>query len=262
MPECTPRFLAVAMLVAGNWKMNGTRASVEALTAGLKANSHGCDVLVVPPALFVGQVAEALAGSAIAVGMQTVSEFESGAYTGEVACAMALEFGCSYALVGHSERRALFAETDEQVAAKYAACKAAGLTPVLCVGETLDERESGATETVVFRQVQAVLDRCGSDAFANAVLAYEPVWAIGTGQTATPDQAEAVHGALRARLREADAGIADNLRILYGGSVTAANAAELFAERDIDGALVGGASLDAAAFESICAAADAGMARR
>ena len=256
---CPP--VAVAMLVAGNWKMNGTRVSVDALTSALAARAHACEVLVIPPAVFVPQVSAALSGSTVALGSQTVSEFESGAYTGEVSCTMALEFGCRYALVGHSERRALFAESDAQVAAKFAACKATGLVPVLCVGETLEERESGETEAVVFRQVQAVLDACGVDAFADAVLAYEPVWAIGTGKTASPDQAQTVHAALRERLAESNAEIAGGLRILYGGSVNAGNASDLFAERDIDGALVGGAALDAEAFEAICAAADAEMTR-
>lgn len=249
------------MLVAGNWKMNGTRASVEALTAAFVSAAHLCEVMVVPPAVFVSQVAAAAAGSRLGIGVQTVSEFETGAYTGEISCAMALEFGCSYALVGHSERRGLFGETDTQVAQKFAACKRAGLTPVLCVGETLEEREGGQTEAVVVRQVRAVLDECGADAFAGAVLAYEPVWAIGTGKTATPDQAQEVHAGLRALLVKSNAEAAKALRILYGGSVNAANAADLFAGADVDGALVGGAALDAEAFETICAAADAEMSR-
>ncbi|MBF66926.1 MAG: triose-phosphate isomerase [Gammaproteobacteria bacterium] len=249
------------MLVAGNWKMNGTRASVDALTSALTARDiHACEVMVAPPALFVPQVTAAVR-TALGVGVQNVSEFDAGAYTGEMSCAMALEFGCTYALVGHSERRALFGETDVQVAAKFAACKQAGLTPVLCVGEKLAEREAGETDAVVARQVQAVLDACGADAFADSVVAYEPVWAIGTGKTATPEQAQAVHAGLRALVRGVNPDAAVALRILYGGSVNAGNAAELFAGEDIDGALVGGAALDAEAFETICVAADAEMAR-
>lgn len=243
------------MLVAGNWKMNGSRHSVEKLVDALAENRFACDVMVVPPSIFIPGVVAKLGGSGIAVGIQTVSEYEEGAYTGEISCGMALEFGCTHALVGHSERRQIFQETDAVVAAKFAACKAHGLTPVFCVGETLEEREAGSTAEVVQRQVMSVLNHSGIASFRGAVLAYEPVWAIGTGETATPAQAQAVHSLMRELLAQHDPGIAAELTMLYGGSVNAGNADALFAEKDIDGALVGGASLDADAFGQICAAA-------
>jgi triosephosphate isomerase (TIM) len=238
-------------LVAGNWKMHGSRASISALLdALLKAlpGPAGAECAVCVPFPYLAQVAQRLAGTPLAWGAQNVSEHAQGAYTGEVAAAMLAEFGCRYVLVGHSERRQLYGETDAQVAAKFAAAQAAGLTPILCVGETLAERESGKTEAVVARQLDAV------KAFGSAVLAYEPVWAIGTGRTATPEQAQQVHGFLRRRVSNAT-------RILYGGSVKAQNAAAIFAMPDVDGGLIGGASLVAQEFIAIAAAAEQASAK-
>jgi triosephosphate isomerase (TIM) len=207
--------------------------------------------VVCPPFPYLAQAAERLAGSRVRWGAQNLSEHGSGAYTGEVSAAMLAEFGCRYAIVGHSERRALYGETDAQVAEKFAAARSAGLVPILCVGESLPEREAGRTEEVVARQLDAVLDASGAAQFAQAVLAYEPVWAIGTGRTATPEQAQQVHAVLRERLRRAGAA---EVPVLYGGSVKAANAGALFAMPDVDGGLVGGASLDAKEFLAIAAA--------
>lgn len=232
-------------LVAGNWKMHGSRASISALLDALLAGLprlRGAECAVCPPFPYLEQVSRRLAGSPIAWGAQNVSEHAQGAYTGEVAASMLLEFGCRYAIVGHSERRQLYGESDAQVAAKFAAARSAGLTPILCVGETLAEREAGKTEQVVARQLDAV----GS--FERAVLAYEPVWAIGTGRTASPEQAQQVHAFLRKR-------VAGGTRIIYGGSVKAQNAAELFGMPDVDGGLVGGASLVAQEFIAIVRAA-------
>jgi triosephosphate isomerase (TIM) len=243
-----------ARLVAGNWKMHGSlRANaglLDALKAGLR-NSDGVMVAVCAPFPYLGQLSSALAGSAIAWGAQNVSEHDSGAYTGEVSGAMLVEFGCRYAIVGHSERRALYGEDDARVAAKFVAARRAGLTPILCVGETLEQRERGETESVVGRQLDAV----GAGALSGAVLAYEPVWAIGTGRNATPQQAQEVHAFLRACVAARDKALANGLTILYGGSVKPGNAKELFAMPDIDGGLIGGASLSAPDFIAICAAA-------
>lgn len=252
-------------LVAGNWKMNGSKSSIDSLMDGLvsglasnaEAVAEAIDILVCPPAVYLSQVAEKTAASAIEVGAQNVSQFESGAYTGELSLAMLSEFECSYVIVGHSERRALFGETDAQVAEKCEAALAAGVTPILCVGETLAQRDAGDALTVVTTQVNAVLERCGIKAFEKLVVAYEPVWAIGTGRTATPEQAQEVHAAIRAVLTDADEQVAAATRILYGGSVNAANAAELFSQQDIDGGLVGGASLKVDDFLAICTAAAA-----
>lgn len=246
-------------LVAGNWKMHGTlsenRSLLSALRAGVsEAGAVKADVAVCVPFPYLAQAQEMLAGGPVAWGAQNVSQHAKGAYTGEVAPAMLLDFGCTYAIVGHSERRALYGESDEVVAEKFAAALAAGLTPILCVGETLGERESGVTEQVVARQLDAVIGKSGIAALARAVLAYEPVWAIGTGKTATPEQAQAVHAFIRSKLRALDAGVADGLIIQYGGSVKAANAVELFAQPDIDGGLIGGASLNAEEFLAICRA--------
>jgi triosephosphate isomerase len=236
-------------LVAGNWKMHGSlrvnAALLDALKAGLKPSDN---VAVCAPFPYLAQVSTALAGSSITWGAQNVSEHDSGAYTGEVSGVMLKEFGCRYAIVGHSERRALYGEDDARVAAKFVAASRAGLTPILCVGETLEQRERGETERVVARQLDAVVATAGAAAFAGAVLAYEPVWAIGTGKNATPQQAQDVHAFLRGRF-------AGELTILYGGSVKPGNAKELFAMPDIDGGLIGGASLVAADFIAICAAA-------
>ncbi|HEY7241825.1 MAG TPA: triose-phosphate isomerase [Burkholderiales bacterium] len=235
-------------LVAGNWKMHGSRASNRALLealVGQLGRQDAVEVAVCPPYPYLEQVSELLAGTPLAWGAQNMSEHAQGAYTGEVSAAMLREFGCRYAIVGHSERRQLYGESDAQVAAKFAAARSAGITPILCVGETLEEREAGRTEEVVARQLGAILK---SKDFGNAVLAYEPVWAIGTGRNATPDQAQAVHAFLRARLSA-------DVRILYGGSVKAANAAAIFAMPDIDGGLIGGASLVAKEFLEIVRAA-------
>ena len=244
-------------LVAGNWKMNGSRAMagelVRAVVAGA-ADVTGAEIAVCPPAVYLPLVGELVAGSPVALGAQDVSEHAPGAYTGEVAGAMLAELGCRYVIVGHSERRAYHGEDDAGVARKAEAARAAGLVPIVCVGEQLAERETGATEAVVGRQVDALLDGPGVALLAAAVIAYEPVWAIGTGLTATPDQAQAVHAFIRARVAARDAAVADGLRILYGGSVKPGNAAELFAMPDIDGGLIGGASLDADDFLAICRA--------
>lgn len=244
-------------LVAGNWKMHGSLRQNGLLLEALLANigSLRCDITVCVPYPYLAQAREALSGTAIAWGAQSVSEHDAGAFTGEVSAAMLADFGCSYVLVGHSERRTLYGEGDAVVAGKFAAALRGGLTPVLCVGETLAERQAGRTEAVVSRQLQAVLENVGVAAFARAVVAYEPVWAIGTGVTATPQEAQAVHAAIRARVAAADEGLAAALRILYGGSVKPQNAGELFAQADIDGGLIGGAALVAEDFLAICQAA-------
>lgn len=244
-------------LVAGNWKMHGSQAANAALLGGVKAGVSGlaCGVAVCVPFPYLAQGQAALAGSVVALGAQTVSEFAQGAYTGEVSTAMLMDFACRYVIVGHSERRAIYGESDAAVAAKFEAAQAAGLIPILCVGESLTERESGATQAVVSRQLAAVLDRVGVAAFAKAVVAYEPVWAIGTGKTATPAQAQEVHAAIRAQVAAADGTVAAGLQILYGGSVKPQNAAELFGQADIDGGLIGGAALVADDFLAICRAA-------
>ncbi|MGH8674136.1 MAG: triose-phosphate isomerase, partial [Burkholderiales bacterium] len=207
------------------------------------------------PYPYLAQAADRLRGTAVAWGAQNVSEHEQGAYTGEVSAAMLADLGCRYVIVGHCERRQLYGESDALVAAKFAAVQAAGMTPILCVGETLADRDAGKTQSVVARQLDAVLSAAGNRGPANAVLAYEPVWAIGTGRNATPEQAREVHAFLRARLAQDDAAVARELRILYGGSVKAANAAALFAMPDVDGGLIGGASLVAAEFLAIARAA-------
>lgn len=245
-------------LVMGNWKLNGTKASVEALVKALvepAAKAEGVEVAVCPPVIFLDLVEKLTEGTRIQYGAQNADVHTAGAFTGENSPVMLKEFGCKYALVGHSERRTLHAETDEVVAAKYEAIQQNGLVPVLCIGETLAQFEAGQTNAVVETQLKAVIDRCGIDSFANAVIAYEPVWAIGTGVTASPAQAQAVHRAIRTQVAERDAGVAGELRILYGGSVKPQNAAELFAQPDIDGGLIGGASLVAEDFLAICRAA-------
>jgi len=210
---------------------------------------------VCPPAIYLMKVGGMLDGSHIALGAQNVCDQQSGAFTGEVSAAMLIESGCRYAIVGHSERRALYGESDQLVAARYAMAVQAGLTPILCVGETLDERESGVTEDVVARQIGAVLDSSGVASLAQAVIAYEPVWAIGTGQVATPEQAQAVHAFIRNRLAQMDSDVAQGLQILYGGSMNPANAAQLLSQQDIDGGLIGGAALKADDFLAIAQAA-------
>jgi triosephosphate isomerase len=246
-------------LVVGNWKMNGNRAANAELIAGLKAAGPWvAEVAVCVPTPYLGEVALALQGmdgatTGIAWGAQDVSAFESGAYTGEVSAAMLAEFGCRYVLNGHSERRAMHAESDQLVADKAKTALAHRLTPIVCVGETLAEREAGQTEAVVKRQLSAVIHTLGH-CISQIVVAYEPVWAIGTGKTASPEQAQAVHALLRAQLHAATEHAAE-MKILYGGSVKADNAATLFAQPDIDGGLIGGASLKAADFAAICRAA-------
>lgn len=244
-------------LVAGNWKMYGSLQQNADLLERIKASvgGLGCEVAVCAPYPYLGQLQVLLSGTVVAWGAQSVSEHAQGAFTGEVSAAMLAEFGCRYVLVGHSERRSLFGESDDIVAAKFEAAQKAGLLPVLCVGETLAQRESGATEEVVSRQLMAVLDRVGVVAMRSAVLAYEPVWAIGTGMTASPAQAQEVHAAIRAQVAALDGEVADALRILYGGSVKPQNAVELFAQADIDGGLIGGAALVADDFLAICRAA-------
>ncbi len=245
-------------LVAGNWKMHGTRAFAAELVANLvKALPKSVDVAVIPPYPFIAGLVAEHAGSALAFGAQDLSEHAQGAYTGEVAGEMLRDIGCRYVLVGHSERRQYHAESSGQVARKFVAAQASGLVPILCVGELLEHREAHQTEAILHAQLDPVLDLAGIAAFDNAVIAYEPVWAIGTGKTASPAQAQAVHAFLRDKLARQDARIASSLRLLYGGSVKAANAGELFAESDIDGGLIGGASLVAADFLAICAAAEA-----
>ena len=247
-------------LVAGNWKMHGTRASNKALVDELQrrmTDEWGIDVVVFPPFIYLTEVMRQVEGDSIAVGAQNVCAENPGAFTGEVAAAMLADIGCSHVIVGHSERRRLYGEDDALVARKFAAVLAAGMTPVLCVGETLDERDANQTDVVVSRQLDAVLRMSGVKSLAKAIVAYEPVWAIGTGRNATAAQAQAVHALLRSRIAAQDANIAGQLRILYGGSVKAANAAELFANPDVDGGLIGGASLSADEFGQICAAAAA-----
>jgi len=246
-------------LVAGNWKMNGSRESIEVLLGGLKSGIGAvnvAEVAVCAPSIYLLDVQSQLQGTAIAWGGQDLSTETSGAFTGEIAASMLTDFGCKFVIVGHSERRAYHAESDETVARKYAAARAAGLIPILCVGETLDEREQGITEAVVARQLDAVIELEGVAALAEGVLAYEPVWAIGTGKTATPEQAQAVHAYLRARVADHDAAVAEGLRIIYGGSMKPGNAAELMSNADIDGGLIGGAALKAEDFLGICTAAN------
>lgn len=248
-------------LVAGNWKMNGARDANATLMHDIVFDIRKLEkveVLVCPPAVYIEGVGRLIDNSPVQLGAQNLSEeLKQGAFTGEIHGGMLKDLGCSYVLVGHSERRALYGESDEVVARKFKTAQTCGLIPVLCIGETLSERESGATEAVLQRQLAAVLDLCGIAAFKNAVLAYEPVWAIGTGKTASPEQAQAAHAFIRGQLHGHDAKIANSTRILYGGSVKADNAATLFGAPDVDGGLIGGASLKASEFLAICAAAQA-----
>ena len=246
-------------LVAGNWKSNGNLAANQRLLDAVRvpaAQLRGVECAVCVPYPYLFQARQLLAGSALAWGGQDVSQFDAGAFTGAVTAAMLIEFGCRYALVGHSERRSVFGESDAVVAAKFDAALKAGLMPILCVGETLQERETGITEAVVGRQLDAVTAISGVSALAKAVVAYEPVWAIGTGRNASPEQAQAVHAFIRNRVAAGDAAVAATLKILYGGSVKAANAQALFEQPDIDGGLIGGASLVAEEFMAICRAAE------
>jgi triosephosphate isomerase (TIM) len=248
-------------LIAGNWKMNGSLAANASLIEGLLAEEEklpDIDMLVCPPPVYLESVRRQIGGDAILLGAQNLSDqAKAGAFTGEVQGAMLAELGCRYVIVGHSERRALYHEDDATVARKFAAAQAVGLIPILCVGETLEERDGGVTEAVLGRQLHAVLNVSGIAACSRAVIAYEPVWAIGTGRTATPEQAQAAHAFLRGELARLDAKIANSTQLLYGGSVKADNAAALLSCADVDGGLIGGASLKAADFLAICAAAQA-----
>jgi len=245
-------------LVAGNWKMHGSRAENAQLVSGLLdllQPGKRAEIMLCPPFPYLMETARLLKDSGVALGGQSVCAEAQGAFTGEVSAAMLKDVGCSYVLVGHSERRQLYAESDNLVARKFVAAQSQGLVPVLCVGETLEEREGDQTAAVVTRQLEAVLAVSGIQSLARAVIAYEPVWAIGTGRTATPEQAQAVHAMIRAKVTDRDATIGGSVRLLYGGSVKASNAQELFAMPDIDGGLVGGASLKADEFARICAGA-------
>ena len=241
-------------LVAANWKMNGRRALACEMAGALGAQRlNGVDVVLCPPFPYLAALGEQL-GEGIQLGAQNLCEHEDGAYTGEVSGEMLADLGCRFVIVGHSERREHYGESDEQVAGKFLRAREAGLTPILCVGESLNQRQAGNTEQVVVRQLVAVIEAAGAAAFANAVVAYEPVWAIGSGLTASPEDAQSVHAVLRATVADHDASVADRLRLLYGGSVKADNAAPLFAQPDIDGGLIGGASLNTKEFIAICQA--------
>jgi len=246
-------------LIAGNWKMNGSKASVERLLADVVAGApeiRRSELAVCPPYPFLSMADRALAGSAVQLGAQDLSAEDSGAFTGEVSGSMLADFGCRYAICGHSERRSLHGESDAIIAGKLAAARRHGLTAILCIGETLEERERGDTDKVIAGQLDGIIDLGGIDAFAAIELAYEPVWAIGTGRTATPAQAQEVHAFIRGRLAGHSAAVAEKIRILYGGSMKAGNALELLSQSDIDGGLIGGASLNAAEFLAIAKAGD------
>ncbi|VAX05976.1 Triosephosphate isomerase [hydrothermal vent metagenome] len=246
------------VLIAGNWKMNGSRSSIRELLEGVKAGVgevKSAELAVCAPFPYLADVQDQLSGSAISWGAQNLSTEEKGAFTGETSAAMLLDFSCKYVTVGHSERRSLYGEDDALVAQKFAVARKAGLKPILCVGETLEERESNVTEDVVARQIDALIALEGIEALVDGVIAYEPVWAIGTGKTASPEQAQAVHAFIRAKIAELDAAVADKVQILYGGSMNPGNAAELLAMADIDGGLIGGASLKADDFIAIGKAA-------
>lgn len=245
-------------LVAGNWKMNGNLATSQTLLKAVLpplAALNRARYAVCAPYPYLAAVGQGLRGSSVALGAQDLCQFDDGAYTGAVSGAMLSDCGCRYVIVGHSERRGVFGEPDDVVALKFAQAVKHGLAPILCLGETLAERETGRTEAVVARQLDAVIERCGLQALGQGVIAYEPVWAIGTGKTATPQQAQAVHAFIRGRIAAADRRLGELLQILYGGSVKAGNAAQLFAMPDVDGGLIGGASLVADEFVAICRAA-------
>jgi len=255
------------LLIAGNWKMHGSFEMTSDLISGVARHALesatiseqrelSYDILVCPPAVYLQAAVLAADSQPISIGAQNVSSKSQGAYTGEVSLSMLSEVGCEYVLLGHSERRELFSETDQDIADKFEACvENASVVPILCLGETLAERQEGQTELVVAGQLDAVLEKVGIAGFANAVIAYEPVWAIGTGETASPEQAQAVHEFIRAKLAKMDSDIANAVRIIYGGSMKPENAVELLSQKDIDGGLVGGASLDESSFAKICAAA-------
>ena len=243
-------------LVAGNWKMNGSKESIQSLLSGINAGMSDVKstVVVCAPYIYIPMVAEQLADSEIDFGAENVSEYEAGAFTGEISASMLKDFGTKYVIVGHSERRSLYGEQNTDTANKYAAARKAGMKPILCLGESLEEREQGITEEVVARQLDAVLDLEGVDSLSDAVIAYEPVWAIGTGMTATPEQAQDVHKFIREKIATMNTDVAEKVQILYGGSMNAGNANELLSMEDIDGGLIGGASLKAEDFLAICTA--------
>ncbi|RXK33858.1 triose-phosphate isomerase [Arsenophonus endosymbiont of Bemisia tabaci Asia II 3] len=248
------------ILVMGNWKLNGSTKMVEELIGNLRNelnNVTGCGVAIAPPALYLAQAKQALTGSKIALGAQDVDVNLSGAFTGDTSAEMLKDIGAKYIIIGHSERRTYHQESDEFIARKFAVLKSQGLTPVFCIGESEEENSAGKTEQICARQIDAVLNSLSASAFENSVIAYEPIWAIGTGKSATPAQAQAVHKFIRDHIAKQDPAIAEQVIIQYGGSVNASNAAELFSQLDIDGALVGGASLKADAFATIVNAATA-----
>ena len=244
-------------IVAGNWKMNGTQESIvpllDRVIAGVDT-SVNAQVIVCSPYIYIPLIAGKIADTAVEFGSQNISEFESGAYTGEISAQMLKDFDCEYVIIGHSERRHVFGETDQNIADKYKKAQEHGIIPILCVGELLEEREADKTAEVVIRQIDAILSTSGVESLQNAIIAYEPVWAIGTGKTATPEQAQEVHKLIRETIAKQNGTIASSLRILYGGSVKPSNAAELFAMEDIDGGLIGGASLESEDFLAICKA--------
>ncbi|MEE9344502.1 MAG: triose-phosphate isomerase [Methylococcales bacterium] len=245
-------------LVIGNWKMHGTRASnrelIAGILAGLNANQN-CDAVVCVPFTAISEASDAISGTSLALGSQNVADADQGAYTGEISANMLAEYGCGYAIVGHSERRQLYGETNQLVAARYEHAMKGGIIPVLCIGETDEQREQGKTFDVIAEQLSAVIDHSGIESLSKAVIAYEPVWAIGTGKTATPDQAQEVHAFIRKQIAARDSALAETVQILYGGSVKPDNAADLFGKDDIDGGLIGGASLQADSFLGIINAA-------
>jgi triosephosphate isomerase len=247
-------------LVAGNWKMNGDLQSTADLINGIIAGRDSvtnAEVLVCPPYILIPRAAELLQGrDDIELGAQDLDINSNGAFTGQISASMITDAGCKYVIVGHSERRTLYGESDADVAVKFKVAQEGSLVPILCIGETLEEREAGKTETVVARQVKAVIDECGVTSLANSVIAYEPVWAIGTGKTATPEQAQDVHAFIRSIISEYDGELAQKIRILYGGSMNPGNAESLIGMADIDGGLIGGASLKADSFLDICRAAN------
>lgn len=246
-------------LVAGNWKLNGSLTSITELLTGIKDQASAvtvAELVVCPPFIYIGHVQQQLADTGISFGAQDCSDQDNGAYTGEVAASMIKEFGSKYVIIGHSERRHIYGESNEMVAVKFEQVKKNSLVPILCVGETLQDREDGHTEVVIAKQIDAVLDLLGIDGFNDAVIAYEPVWAIGTGHTATPEQAQEVHDFIRCKIDALNKDIAANLRILYGGSMKPENAKQLLQQNDIDGGLIGGASLKAQDFISIATAAN------
>ncbi len=246
-------------MVAGNWKMNGSSSSVKELISGINAGMSSvskAEVVVCPPAVYIPRVSGAVESSGVKVGAQNVCDQDKGAFTGEISGEMLKDVGCEYAIVGHSERRSLYGESDEQVAARFAAARRNGIKPIFCIGETLEEREQGVTNDVCSRQIDAVIALEGVEALADSVIAYEPVWAIGTGKVATPEQAQEVHAFIRGKIAALNADVAEGLRILYGGSMNPTNAAELISQTDIDGGLIGGASLKPEDFLAICHAAE------